>query len=183
MHVPWEGVAAAAGNVILPRAAASDARRSYSADRDATEPESSVRCVLRNPPPPAPASHCHGRMCVPLSAPGAVARALVLLVLVVGARAQLPNRTATWVMNQSTIIMPCNNSGFTDPETTKGWSVIDFDWSNVRSLTLVVSRLTRPFQLPALRAAGLFACLGVCWSDGPPRAPAHRPPTAGSRPW
>ena len=26
--------------------------------------------------------------------------------------------------------MPCNNTGFTDPETTKGWSIIDFDWSN-----------------------------------------------------
>lgn len=33
-------------------------------------------------------------------------------------------------MNLSTIIMPCNNSGFTDPETTAGWGIIDFDWSN-----------------------------------------------------
>eukprot|EP00937_MAST-01D_sp_MAST-1D-sp2_P004197 g4197.t1 len=26
--------------------------------------------------------------------------------------------------------MPCNNTGFTDPQTTLGWSVVDFDWSN-----------------------------------------------------
>ena len=36
----------------------------------------------------------------------------------------------TWQMNQSTIIMPCNNTGFTDPSTTLGWGIVDFDWSN-----------------------------------------------------
>lgn len=30
--------------------------------------------------------------------------------------------------------MPCNNSGFTDPKTTVGWSIIDFDWSNAKAL-------------------------------------------------
>ena len=35
---------------------------------------------------------------------------------------QLPNKTQTWVLNESTIIMPCNNSGFTDPARTVGWS-------------------------------------------------------------
>jgi hypothetical protein len=29
-------------------------------------------------------------------------------------------------MNLSTIIMPCNNTGYTDPATTKGWGIIDF---------------------------------------------------------
>ena len=33
-------------------------------------------------------------------------------------------------MNQSTIIMPCNNTGPTDPATTAGWKYLDFDWSN-----------------------------------------------------
>jgi hypothetical protein len=33
-------------------------------------------------------------------------------------------------MNKSTIIMPCNNTGFTDPKTTLGWGIVDFDWSN-----------------------------------------------------
>jgi len=30
--------------------------------------------------------------------------------------------------------MPCNNSGFTDPLSTIGWSIIDFDWSNAKAL-------------------------------------------------
>jgi hypothetical protein len=30
--------------------------------------------------------------------------------------------------------MPCNDSGFTDPAATKGWAVIDFDWSNAKAL-------------------------------------------------
>ena len=31
----------------------------------------------------------------------------------------------TWMMNKSTIIMPCNNTGYTDPESTKGWGIVD----------------------------------------------------------
>jgi len=30
--------------------------------------------------------------------------------------------------------MPCNYSGYTDPQTTKGWGVIDFDWSNAKQI-------------------------------------------------
>lgn len=30
--------------------------------------------------------------------------------------------------------MPCNYSGFTDPETTRGWAIIDFDWSNAKQI-------------------------------------------------
>jgi len=48
------------------------------------------------------------------------------------ALAQHPNYPPTWVMNASTIIMPCNYSGFTDPATTTGWGLIDFDWSNAK---------------------------------------------------
>ena len=36
----------------------------------------------------------------------------------------------TWQMNLSTIIMPCNNTGYTSPSSTLGWGIIDFDWSN-----------------------------------------------------
>jgi len=36
-------------------------------------------------------------------------------------------------MNKSTIIMPCNSS-FTDPKTTLGWGIVDFDWSNAKDL-------------------------------------------------
>lgn len=40
-----------------------------------------------------------------------------------------PN-TQTWQMNMSTIIMPCNNTGLTDPRTIANWGFVDFDWSN-----------------------------------------------------
>jgi hypothetical protein len=53
------------------------------------------------------------------------------------ALAQVPNRPPTYQMNSSTIIMPCNDSGFTDPSTTLGWGVVDFDWSNAKSIWLV----------------------------------------------
>ena len=43
----------------------------------------------------------------------------------------IPSRMKpTWAMNASTIIMPCNNTGFTDPESTKGWGIVDFDWTH-----------------------------------------------------
>ena len=42
----------------------------------------------------------------------------------------VPSWPPTYVMNQSTIIMPCNYSGATDPESTKGWAFLAYDWSN-----------------------------------------------------
>ena len=39
-------------------------------------------------------------------------------------------------MNKSTIIMPCNGS-FTDPQSTLGWGVVDFDWSNAEDCVCV----------------------------------------------
>ena len=30
----------------------------------------------------------------------------------------------TYQMNKSTIIMPCNESGLTDPQSTKGWGIV-----------------------------------------------------------
>jgi hypothetical protein len=46
----------------------------------------------------------------------------------------LPSWPATYVMNQSTIIMPCNFSGYTDPQSVAGWGIVDFDWSNSKEL-------------------------------------------------
>ena len=46
----------------------------------------------------------------------------------------LPQMEPRWQMNQSTIIMPCNNSGYMDPARTVGWSIIDFDWSNGKAI-------------------------------------------------
>lgn len=57
---------------------------------------------------------------------------LLLLALTTPTHAQLGIPSicpypVTYQMNKSTIIMPCNKSGFTDPESTKGWGIVDFD--------------------------------------------------------
>ena len=39
----------------------------------------------------------------------------------------IPPWPATWQMNASTIIMPCNYTGFQVPSTIKGWGVVDFE--------------------------------------------------------
>ena len=46
----------------------------------------------------------------------------------------VPPYPVSWQMNASTIIMPCNESGFTDPQSTVGWGIIDFDWSNAKEM-------------------------------------------------
>ena len=46
------------------------------------------------------------------------------------AAAQLPLWPQSWRMNESTIAMPCNYSGYTAPASLAGWAVTSFDWSN-----------------------------------------------------
>ena len=55
---------------------------------------------------------------------------LTLALLATRTTAQVPEWPQTWQMNQSTILMVCNNTGYTDPKSTAGWSLVDFDWSN-----------------------------------------------------
>eukprot|EP01088_Endostelium_zonatum_P009664 TRINITY_DN2294_c0_g1_i1.p1 TRINITY_DN2294_c0_g1~~TRINITY_DN2294_c0_g1_i1.p1 ORF type:complete len:424 (+),score=76.26 TRINITY_DN2294_c0_g1_i1:67-1338(+) len=59
---------------------------------------------------------------------------VVLTTLIHFTVSQIPNHPPTWQMNLSTIIMPCNEQGFTDPSSTKGWGLIDFDWSNAKQI-------------------------------------------------
>ena len=40
--------------------------------------------------------------------------------------------TQTWHMNRSTILMPCNYTGLTDPRTVANWAVTEWDWSNYK---------------------------------------------------
>lgn len=40
--------------------------------------------------------------------------------------AQVPTWPQSWALNQSTIMMTCNYSGFVDPSTTTRWSIVDF---------------------------------------------------------
>jgi len=59
---------------------------------------------------------------------------VLLFVAILNVVAQVPTYPPMYLMNASTIIMPCNNSGMTDPSTTTGWGYIDFDWSNAKKL-------------------------------------------------
>lgn len=40
--------------------------------------------------------------------------------------------TQSWLMNRSTLIMPCNYTGFVDPRTVAHWGITDFDWSDFK---------------------------------------------------
>ena len=58
----------------------------------------------------------------------------VLLAIIVlmspGIAGQTPSYPPVYQMNLSTIIMPCNLTGPTDPSTTAGWGIVDVDNSN-----------------------------------------------------
>lgn len=60
------------------------------------------------------------------------------LPLLAAVAAQVPNRPPNYMMNASTIIMPCNNTGYTDPSTTVGWGVVDFDCASTATRILVL---------------------------------------------
>ena len=62
---------------------------------------------------------------------------ILLLSAVVSAQKGIPSvcpYPVTWDMKRSTIIMPCNESGLTDPLSTVGWGIVDFDWSNAKTI-------------------------------------------------
>jgi hypothetical protein len=40
----------------------------------------------------------------------------------------------TWDMAMSTIMMPCNTSGWFDPSLAAKYGIADFDWSNARAM-------------------------------------------------
>eukprot|EP00759_Apiculatamorpha_spiralis_P046574 PhF_6_TR42883/c0_g1_i2/m.64969 len=63
-----------------------------------------------------------------------ISSVLMVFLFTLIANAQVPTYPPTYQMNLSTIIMPCNYSGYTDPSTTTGWALIDFDWSNAKSI-------------------------------------------------
>ena len=52
--------------------------------------------------------------------------ALALALLLLSAEAAQPTWKPTWDMKQSTIFMPCNDSGYLDPAISAQWGVVDF---------------------------------------------------------
>eukprot|EP00937_MAST-01D_sp_MAST-1D-sp2_P007467 g7467.t1 len=45
----------------------------------------------------------------------------------------LPSWPATYNLSRSTFLMPCNYSGFFDPQQAAAYGIADFDWSNAKS--------------------------------------------------
>jgi hypothetical protein len=51
---------------------------------------------------------------------------IFLLTLVISVvNGQLPQWEQTWAMNQSTIMMVCNDTGFVRPDVTARWTIVD----------------------------------------------------------
>ena len=46
----------------------------------------------------------------------------------------LPPWPPTYNMSLSTIMMPCNDSGYMDAHTAGAWGIVDYDWSNAKQL-------------------------------------------------
>jgi len=47
---------------------------------------------------------------------------------------QLPQWQQTWAMNQSTIMMVCNDTGFVRPDVTAKWTIVDVSRDNSEKL-------------------------------------------------
>ena len=51
-----------------------------------------------------------------------------------GEPGRFPTWAQSWDMQTSTIIQPCNTSGFLDPSFYSQWGIVDVDWSNAKAL-------------------------------------------------
>ena len=47
---------------------------------------------------------------------------------------QHPTWTPSWEMAKSTVMMPCNTSGWFDPVLASEYGIADFDWSTGRAI-------------------------------------------------
>jgi hypothetical protein len=54
--------------------------------------------------------------------------------LLVSVAAQVPSWPANYSLSGSSIVMPCNDSGFFDASIVSKFAVVDFDWSNAKQL-------------------------------------------------
>ena len=58
----------------------------------------------------------------------------LLAVVAVAAQGTLPSWPITYQLNLSTIVQPCNYSGYFNPAALSRFAVVDFDWSNAKQL-------------------------------------------------
>jgi hypothetical protein len=106
--VPWGLHDWPAGNGRLK---ADDTSASLTADQTAAAATDSSSAASAPPPPPCPGYGAAGELGRPCT----------------------PKWSPTYSMAKSTIVMPCNNSGFLDPSFAAKWGICDIDWSNLKS--------------------------------------------------
>lgn len=63
--------------------------------------------------------------------------ALLVLCATSVVSAHAPRWAPTWALNESTIIQPCNTTGFLDIDFYSQFAVVDVDWSNAKQLWVV----------------------------------------------
>lgn len=59
---------------------------------------------------------------------------ICLLAVVAAAQGTLPSWPIQYQLNLSTIVQPCNYSGYFNPAALSRFAVVDFDWSNAKQL-------------------------------------------------
>jgi hypothetical protein len=99
---------------------------------------------------------------------------LVLLVSLASATQQMPSWQPTWAVAQSTIVMPCNDSGLLDIDFFSQFGVVDIDWSNAKQLWV-----NPPMQDEELMARRCNACVAASSLCVVVAADGHDPAVTG----
>ena len=63
-----------------------------------------------------------------------VAGLMLLLLHPLSVTAIVPNWEQTWRLPASTVLMPCNWTGFLQESAYRNWGLVDIDWSNARAV-------------------------------------------------
>ena len=88
----------------------------------------------------------------------------------------LPKWEPTWDVGQSTIIQPCHSAGLMPVDTTKGWGLVSFDWSNAKEQWSQAGGAPRPTGLPCPRRGAR-----VGETNNHSSATTRRPPPSTAR--
>jgi hypothetical protein len=59
---------------------------------------------------------------------------MLIIGLFAGAAGVVPRWRPTWQLNRSTMLQPCNYSGYFDPAFSAKFGVVSYDWSNAKQI-------------------------------------------------
>jgi hypothetical protein len=90
---------------------------------------------------------------------------------------QVPSWPVSFSMNASTFVMLCSREGFLNASQTGGFSIVDVDWSNARSLwtraqpmnceELLLQQASKSSRPPPLRASTFIEIRSKCYPGFP----------------